>query len=121
MQKIWNWYLYVLKNFKDFKTRASREEFWSFTLVNIIIMILLTIIDINIGTFDPQSGVGMLSFLYSLFVLIPSLAVGARRLHDINMSGWWQLLGIIPFGGIVLLILWALPSKDEGNKYPKKY
>ena len=121
MQRIWNWYLYVLRNATDFKSRASREEFWSFTLVNFIIMIILMLIDISLGLYDPQSGVGVLSTLYSLLILIPSLAVGARRLHDINKSGWWQLLMLIPFGVFILIVLWALPSKDEGNPYPKKY
>lgn len=47
-----------------------------------------------------------------LLLLLPSLAVSARRLHDIGMSGWWLLLSLTGVGGLVLLVLWAMPSKD---------
>jgi len=69
------WYIGVLKKYADFKGRARRKEFWMFILFNFIIAIALAVVDYLLG-------MGVLGALYSLAVLIPSLAVGARRLHD---------------------------------------
>ena len=84
-------YIKVIKNFANFRGRASRREFWMFILINIIISIILSIIDsalgLKIGSGAMQQGI--LGLLYSLFIFIPNLAVTIRRLHDINKSGWW--------------------------------
>jgi uncharacterized membrane protein YhaH (DUF805 family) len=110
------WYLEVLKKYVVFDGRAHRTEFWMFVLVNLIISILLTIVDAAIGTYG--AGGGLLSGIYSLAVLLPSLAVGARRLHDIGRSGWWLLLGLIPIVGIIILIVWWV---QEGDAAPNEY
>jgi uncharacterized membrane protein YhaH (DUF805 family) len=110
------WYLEVLKKYVVFDGRAHRTEFWMFVLVNLIISILLTIVDAAIGTYE--AGGGLLSGIYSLAVLLPSLAVGARRLHDIGRSGWWLLLGLIPIVGIIILIVWWA---QEGDAAPNEY
>jgi len=100
MNEYWNNYVSVLKKYAVFDGKAGRLEFWSFVLVNLIIGIVIGFI---------SSG---LSSLYSLVVLIPSLAVGARRLHDTGRSGWWQLIGLVPVVGIIVLIIFfAQPSK----------
>jgi uncharacterized membrane protein YhaH (DUF805 family) len=113
-----NWYLEVLRKYAVFSGRARRKEYWMFLLINIIITIVLIAIDSLIGTFRPRAGVGLLEGLYSLAVLIPSLAVTVRRLHDIGRSGWWILIGLIPFiGGIVLLIFALLDSEPGSNEY----
>jgi len=119
------WYLKVLKQYADFSGRARRTEFWMFVLFNLLAVIVLSIIDVLIGTasFTATStgfatGGGLLTSLYQLAVLIPSLAVGARRLHDTGRSGWWQLLALIPLvGAIILIVWWATEGHAGANEY----
>lgn len=113
-----NWYLEVLKKYAVFNGRARRKEYWFFVLFNIIISIVLTIIDGVTGSFSPEAGVGLLSGIYALAVLIPSIAVTVRRLHDTGRNGWWLLIGFIPLIGIVvLLIFMAEESKPGDNQF----
>lgn len=114
-----NWYLGVLKKYAVFSGRAQRVEFWYFVLFNIIVSIILTILDIMIGTFNEQAGSGILSGIYSLGVIIPSIAVGTRRLHDIGKSGWWQLIALIPIIGAIVLIVWFATDSKQDNQYGK--
>lgn len=101
-------YIGVLKKYAEFTGVATRQEFWMFFLFN-------ALVSIGVGLIAGIVGLGGLSSLYSLSVLVPSLAVGARRLHDIGKSGWWQLLLLIPLlGFIVLVIFWAQPAKNAG-------
>ncbi len=88
-----SWYLEVLKKYTVFSGRAGRPEFWYFVLFNFIISVVLLLIDRAIGT--ASAGSGLLEGLYSLAVLVPSIAVGIRRMHDTNRSGWWILLPIV--------------------------
>jgi uncharacterized membrane protein YhaH (DUF805 family) len=110
------WYLKVLRQYAEFDGRARRTEYWMFTLISVIISVVLTLID----SFLLRSAVGfsVLSTLYGLAVLIPSLAVGARRLHDTGRSGWWQLIGIIPLVGAIILIVFFA---TEGNRGPNNH
>src|SRR3954447_9172658 len=113
-----SWYLEVLKKYAVFSGRARRKEYWMFFLINLIISVVLIAIDNLIGTFRAQAGVGLLQGIYSLAVLIPSLAVTVRRLHDTGRTGWWILIGLIPvIGGIVLLIFMVLDSEPGANQY----
>ncbi len=113
-----NWYIEVLKKYAVFSGRARRKEYWFFVLFNFIITVVLVVIDGTVGTFDPTTGVGMLTVLYSLFVLIPTLAVTVRRLHDTGRTGWWLLIGLVPLiGGIVILVFMLLDSNSGGNEY----
>ncbi|MBV9455213.1 MAG: DUF805 domain-containing protein [Rubrobacter sp.] len=113
-----NWYLEVLNKYAVFSGRARREEYWMFLLINFVISIVLIFIDLLIGTFSPQTGVGLLEGLYSLAVLIPSIAVTVRRLHDTGRTGWWIFISLIPFiGWIVLLIFMVLDSEPGTNEY----
>lgn len=112
------WYLEVLKKYAVFKGRARRKEYWYFTLVNIIISIVIGFVDVKIGTYSMKAGVGLLGGVYSLAVLIPSLAVFIRRLHDIGKSGWWFFLGLIPCAGpLILLYFMVKDSQDGENQY----
>lgn len=113
-----SWYLAVLKKYAVFSGRARRKEFWYFTLFNVIVSIVLAAVDAAIGTLNTDSGIGLLSGIYSLAVIIPSIAVSVRRLHDIGRSGWWVLIGLIPLvGAIVLLIFNVQDSQPGENQY----
>ena len=106
-----NYYTGVLKNYAGFEGRARRAEYWQFALVNFIIIVVLDIIGVAIKF--PFLGV-----LYGLAVLVPSLAVAFRRLHDTNRSAWWILIGLVPFvGGIVLLVFACLDSTPGPNQF----
>ena len=104
-----------LKKYADFSGRASRSEYWWFFLFNILMGAVGSIADrILLGT-EPDS-TGIITTLVALGLLLPSLAVGARRLHDINKSGWWQLLWIASFliiPAIYLIYLYARPSSNS--------
>jgi uncharacterized membrane protein YhaH (DUF805 family) len=107
-----NWYIEVLKKYAVFSGRARRTEYWMFVLFNFLIGFALGFIE---GFFG---GPGIIGMLYSLAVLIPGIAVGVRRLHDTNRSGWWLLIALIPLIGlIVLIVFFASDSQVEENKY----
>jgi len=113
-----NWYLKVLKNYVGFTGRARRKEFWMFALFNIIFSVVATMIDSAAGLADPMTGTGPIAGLYGLAVLLPGIAVGARRLHDTGRTGWLLLLALIPLiGAIVLLVFFVQDSKPGPNKY----
>ncbi len=98
-------YVTVLKKYVEFSGRATRSEFWWFVLANCIVSILIGFIGGLIGT-------DVLSILYGLAVLLPSLAVAVRRLRDAGFNPWLLLIGLIPLvGAIVLLILYCMPTK----------
>lgn len=119
------WYLKVLKQYADFSGRARRTEFWMFVLFSAIVSIILGLIDTLIGTasfvgrgtsftYSP----GILQWLYGLAVLIPTLAVGVRRLHDTDRTGWWWLIWLIPIvGQIVLIVFWCIDGVRGPNRY----
>jgi uncharacterized membrane protein YhaH (DUF805 family) len=117
------WYLKALRQYTDFTGRARRKEYWIFTLVNVIISFVLGFLDSvldlvgNIGNIGLLN-IGLLGGLYSLAVLLPSWAVGCRRLHDIGRRGWWQLIAIIPLiGWIMLIVFWATDGERQPNAY----
>ena len=110
------WYLKVLRQYTDFNGRARRTEYWMFTLFSVIISVVLAILDAVLDTY--AGGFGLLGVLYSLAVLLPSLAVGARRLHDTGRSAWWLLIGLIPLiGTIVLIVFFALDGYRGPNAH----
>jgi uncharacterized membrane protein YhaH (DUF805 family) len=107
-----NWYIDAWKNYVNFNGRARRQAYWMFVLFNIIAAVLLSVVDGVIGTG------GILSGLYSLAVLLPGLALGVRRLHDIGKSGWWLLIGLVPFIGVIILLIFACMDSQPGtNEY----
>lgn len=119
------WYLKVVRdNYANFEGRARREEYWMFVLFNFLIVIGIAIISgVLVGLTDVAAFMG-LYFIYILGVMIPSVAVAVRRLHDTNKSGWFYLVGFIPIiGGIWLLILFITEGDVGPNIYgpdPKK-
>jgi uncharacterized membrane protein YhaH (DUF805 family) len=113
-----NWFLVVLKKYATFSGRAQRAEYWYFLLISTLIVIALSVIDGMTGSYNEDTGWGLLSGLYSLAVLLPSIAVGARRLHDTSRTGWWLLIGLIPvIGTIVLIVFFVLDSTPGDNAY----
>jgi len=113
-----DYYLKVLKNYAIFEGRARRKEYWLFVLFNVLAVLSLSLVDNILGTFDRESKAGLIGTIYSLAVIIPSIAVSIRRLHDTDKSGWWLLLYIIPlFGSLVLLIFFISDSQSETNRF----
>ncbi len=112
------WYLKVLKNYADFNGRARRKEYWMFTLFNFLICLVLEIAGIGL----MKGGIGAIFLiamgLYTLGILIPSLAVSVRRLHDTDRSGWWLLIALVPLvGGLILLVFMILEGTQGPNQY----
>ena len=98
-------------NYANFEGRATRAESWWWLLFTMFVGFVLSIADL-------VSGIFILAMLFRLGTLLPSLAVGVRRLHDINRSGWWLLLGFVPLVGWLVLIVWAIKQGDLGdNRY----
>ena len=117
-----NWYLKVLNQYSDFNSRARRKEYWMFALANFIISMLIVRVDNALGFFfnysGNVSGAGVFNLLYNLLILIPSLAVAVRRLHDIGKSGWMLFIGLIPLVGAIWLLILLLRDSEAGeNKY----
>ena len=116
------WYLKCFKQYADFNGRARRTEYWMFALFNVIFIFLIIIIGTLLGSAllgDEGAILGAgLYVLYLLAMIIPSIAVGVRRLHDTGNSGWMLLVGIIPIiGGIWIFILTVIDSKPGENKW----
>jgi uncharacterized membrane protein YhaH (DUF805 family) len=113
-----NWYLEVLKKYAVFSGRARRREYWLFFLFNVLISVVLTVLDSVTGTYSAHIGVGLLSGIYTLAVLIPGIAVSVRRLHDTNRTGWWLLIGLVPLIGIIVLLIFMVQDSQQGdNQY----
>lgn len=106
-----NYYTGVWKKYVTFSGRARRKEYWMFMLIHIIVCAILSVIDKAIGA-------QVLLTIYGLAVLLPSLAVLSRRLHDSGRSAWWILICLVPFiGQIVLIIFAVLDSQPGQNKF----
>lgn len=111
-----DWYLRVLRNYVTFSGRARRREYWMFVLISMLIGVALTFVETG-GKMPGPDQYTLLPTLYYLAVFLPGLAVAVRRLHDTGRSGWWLLIGIIPFlGSLVLLVFMCLDSEAE-NQY----
>lgn len=113
-------YLNTLKNYAVFRGRARRKEYWMFMLFNFLIFITIVILEIgvlklNLGfsTIIPMKGggQGVLNGLYILLMIIPNLAVGVRRMHDVGKSGWFLLIPIYNF------ILTVTEGEKGENQY----
>jgi len=118
-----NWFLKVLKQYADFKGRARRKEFWMFTLFNALIISVASLIMIPFAVFMkfvPVVIIAILLSCYSLAILVPSLAVCVRRLHDIGKSGWYYFIGCIPLVGGIILLIWFFQDGQTGaNEWGK--
>lgn len=112
-----NWYFEVLKKYAVFRGRARRMEYWMFFLINTIIALGFCMVEGVVGI-ATKSDQGILTMLYILSIMLPGIAVGVRRLHDIGRSGWWLLISVVPIiGGIILLVYMIQDSQPSGNQY----
>jgi uncharacterized membrane protein YhaH (DUF805 family) len=106
-----------LHKYADFNGRARRSEFWWWALFTVLVGLVASIIDAILGTRSTSTGNGLVGSLASLAMLLPSLAVGARRLHDTGRSGWWQLLWIVVLVGWIFLVVWWCTDSHGDNRY----
>lgn len=117
--KWYNWYFEVLKKYAVFSGRAQRAEYWYFTLFNLIFLFVLTKLDMAIGTYIAESEAGLLSGIYAIALIVPSLAVAVRRLHDTGKSGWWYFIILIPIIGAIAMFVFLIQDSTEDNRYGK--
>jgi uncharacterized membrane protein YhaH (DUF805 family) len=99
----------------DFRGRAGRKEYWLFILLVIIIDIAAIGLDVALFGSRADAGFNPVYWIASLANCIPSLAVGFRRLHDINRSAWWLLIAVIPIVGAIVLLVFFCTKGDPGE------
>ena len=112
--------------YTQFSGRASRSEYWWATLYVVGVAVLLELLVVSIGT-SPTGEHNVLGVVISLLMLafwagnlVPAVAVSVRRLHDVNLSGWFYLLSLVPLvGGLVLLVLMVLPGRPHGSRFDR--
>ena len=102
--------------YAQFSGRASRSEFWFFVLFGILGSWIAIIIDTMILNYSWEKD-GPVYLIFQIIILLPSIAVGARRLHDLNRSGWWQLLVFTIIGLIPLIYWWSKIGENKKNNH----
>ncbi|MBK31483.1 MAG: DUF805 domain-containing protein [Legionellales bacterium] len=101
----------LLNKYAAFSGRASRSEYWYFFLFLVLLAIVTSIIDAAIF---PGNELMPTYSIFSLLTIIPSISAAARRLHDVDRSGWWQLLYFTIIGSL-LVLYWLIKKSDSGN------
>mgnify|MGYP003386164366 CR=1 FL=1 len=101
-----DYFIDALKQYANFNGRARRKEYWMFILVYMIINMVLAVL-----------GLEMISMLVGLILLIPSISIATRRLHDTGRTGWWQLIILIPIIGLIVLIVFLVQDSHDTNDY----
>ncbi|MFI7576551.1 DUF805 domain-containing protein [Micromonospora sp. NPDC049497] len=109
----------VLTQYVGFKGRARRSEYWWFALFSFLVSLVAGFLDGVLGMSLGEGGsLGVLGLIVSLALLLPTLAVAVRRLHDTDKSGWWLLIGLVPFvGAIVLLVFFVKDGTPGTNRF----
>ena len=118
-RSVFEWMILPLKRYAEFSGRSRRKEYWWYSL---LIAVVSVVLQFTVGaTVDPGNPFafpalfgGWPSFLLFLVTIIPSLAVSVRRLHDINRSGWWNLIILIPLIGAIVLLVWFVLKGERG-------
>lgn len=101
-----DYFIGALKKYADFNGRARREEYWMFVLIYMVINIILAVL-----------GMDVISMIVGLALLVPSISIGARRLHDTSRSGWWQLIYFVPLIGLIVMIIFLVQDSHDTNEY----
>lgn len=102
----------VLGNYAGFSGRARRSEYWYWSLAATIGYVVAAVLA------AVAKPLGFLAILYYLAIIVPTLAVGARRLHDTGKSGWWLLISFVPLAGAIVLLVFFVSDSDPGdNQY----
>ncbi|WP_420456165.1 DUF805 domain-containing protein [Rubrivirga sp.] len=115
-----DWYLDILRHhYADFDGRARRKEYWMFVLVNLGIYIAIAVVaGVLSSIWEPLGWIAGLAYVaFALGVMVPSIAVGVRRLHDTGKTGWLMLLGMIPLANLVLLYFMIVEGDPGPNEY----
>jgi uncharacterized membrane protein YhaH (DUF805 family) len=113
------WFISAVKKYAVFRGRSRRKEYWYFVLVAVLASGVLRLVDTALGlNFGDRSTYGALQSLWWLALLIPSLAVAVRRLHDTDRSGWWWLINLVPVIGFIVFVVFAAQAGTPGpNRY----
>lgn len=112
------WATLPLKRYAEFTGRSRRKEYWMFFLLVIVVALVIGIVEGVLGLAGMVGPYGPLSALFLLAILVPSISVGIRRLHDTDRSGWWILIAFVPIvGSLILLVFYVL----EGTRGPNQY
>ena len=103
------------RNYAKFSGRSSRSAYWFWLLWSLLITLVIEVLRASIG--GELSPIDIIDLIWSLAILLPTFALGARRLHDVGRSGWWQLIPLT-IVGIIPYLIWVLRAGDsEANKY----
>jgi uncharacterized membrane protein YhaH (DUF805 family) len=100
----------ALKKYADFSGRATRQEYWMYILFYMVFYIVLAVV-------EGVLGLSILTTVFSLGLLVPTISLAARRLHDTGRTGWWQLLSLVPIVGSIVLIVFLVQDSDDDNPY----
>lgn len=100
----------AFKKYADFSGRATRTQYWMFILIYMIIYTVLSVIDAALQSM-------VLALIYAVVMLVPSISIAARRLHDTSRTGWWQLIGLIPLIGLIVMIVFLVQDSHDANAY----
>ena len=110
-------------NYSTFKGRSRRSEYWWIQLFLVLTNLAVAVIDLalmngDVDRFIANGGGGIVGLVWILVTIVPALAVLGRRLHDTGKSGWWVLIGFVPFVGTIVLFVFSVLDSDAGdNKY----
>lgn len=109
------WFLIALKKYVDFSGRARRREYWYFFLFYLLFYLAAAFLDGMLGAFDSGDGIALLTTAFALGMLLPSITVGVRRLHDTGRSGWWLLIALVPVLGALVLLFFSVQDSEPGD------
>jgi len=112
-----NWYFEVIKKYAVFTGRSRREEFWMFHVVDLILFLVISVIAVNVNN-QLQDLIIYFVMFYIFGLFLPRIGVMVRRFHDIGYSGWLSLIVLIPFLGVIVIIVFmSTEGTKGGNKY----
>ena len=119
---MFEWFSRAMRQYATFEGRARRKEYWYFALCYMLLYLVAMILDRLLGTHThdthEQLGAGLFTSILSLLMIIPSISVAVRRLHDLDRSGWWWFIQLIPLvGGIIMLVFTCQKGTDGPNRF----